>query len=194
MLGHLRDVGRARVVEHARAPTTATRARRRGVARCSGLGDEILVAELEVAAARVLAEPPRRQDLRPPPRRELRRRSSAAPTSCPRSPSAARGTRAPASRPSRTRCTQIASGKSRFEQRQMLHVQRRLVAPARLALALRVRPRRSRRSPRRRHPLAQRGRTSSGEMPQSYSWSEAAEVVEEVVEVRAGSRADRRAA
>ena len=35
------------------------------------LGDEILVAELEVAAAHVRAEPPRRQDLSAPPRREL---------------------------------------------------------------------------------------------------------------------------
>src|SRR5262249_13617640 len=71
MLGHVCGVARARVVEHGGLPgqgcvlADATQPLLR-------LADQILVAELEISAARVPAEPPRREDLRAPPRRELR--------------------------------------------------------------------------------------------------------------------------
>src|SRR6266576_89082 len=60
---------------HLSAPVAEARRRRLrevlvlGRPRC--VADEIFVAELEVAAAHVRAEPPRRQDLSAPPRREL---------------------------------------------------------------------------------------------------------------------------
>ena len=71
MLGHVRGIADARVVEHAGLPCEC-----RVLADPANLAlrirDEVLVAELEIAAARVPAEPPGGQDLRAPPRRELR--------------------------------------------------------------------------------------------------------------------------
>src|SRR4029079_11204840 len=103
-----------------------------------GLSDEILVAELEVALARLLTALPRREALRPPTRCELGDGSRLGPRlarEALRQLEERERRVAPVADemyPDRVR-------KEPLEQRQLLHVERRLVAPTRLALAVRVR-------------------------------------------------------
>src|SRR5437762_2307267 len=102
------------------------------------LGDEILVPELEVATSGVPTEPPRREDLRAPPRRELRHGSRLCPglarEALRQLEERKRGVAPVADQvhPDRVR-------EETLEQRELLHVERRLVAPARLSLPLGVR-------------------------------------------------------
>ena len=90
---------------------------------------EILVAELEVAAAGELAESPSGEDLGPPPRGELRGgvrlRPRLAGEALGELEEGKRGVTPVADEmhPARVR-------EELFEQRQLLHVERRLVAPA----------------------------------------------------------------
>ncbi len=182
MLRHRGDVGGARVVEHRRLP------RQRGVLADAaqlalGLCDEILVAELEVAAADVRAELPGGEDLRPPPGRELR----GSVRHCPRLLGEALGQREKRERGVAAVANQMNPERVReqtLEQRQVLHVERRLVAPARLSLVLGVHLEDGGDRLAGRHPLAQPGTNVLGRDAPLVELVEAPQVVEEVVEVR----------
>src|SRR4051812_25494567 len=185
VLRHLRGVADPGVIEHPGLPR-----QRRVLADTAqlalGLGDEILVAELEVAVTHVLAETPRRQDLRAPPRRELgggaRQRPRLARESLRQLEEGQRGVSAVADQMDPERV-----GEESLERRQMLHVERRLVAPARLPLVPRVHLEDGGDRLARRHPLPKlRANVVRRDAP-LVQLVEAPEVVEEVVEIRSAA-------
>src|SRR5207302_6695468 len=145
-----------------------------------GLGDEILVAELEVAGADVRAEPARGPDLRAPSGRKLgrgaRQRPRLAREALRQLEERERGVAAVTNQMDPERVREEA-----LEQRQMLHVQRRLVAPARLPLVLRVHLEDGCDRLAGRHPLAQPWANVLRSDAPFVQLVEAPEVVEKVV-------------